>query len=165
MNSFGSFPYTGSLKALHSWAPALEGQQDFLSLLIENMEVKSWDQTLPLACSGAMTSTGDIVEYARYRTLEPLAPLCFIDISISNMTLGGVASGGIFIELPIAPLAVSRTVLYGITNNVGALVGITADAVSTIESKLVRAHRTDNLNWALGATTSIRLTGWYDYGA
>lgn len=159
---FGTYPFTGNLDALHSQRPGIDKIANFLSALSSSMTVKSWDQTTPLTCSGAMTSTGDVIEWARYYTLEPLAKLCFIDIKVSNMTLGGVASSGIYVKLPVSGGVPIRVVLYGQCEGV-ATVGLIASAVSAADPQYVLARRTDAAAFALGATTTIRLTGWYDY--
>lgn len=159
---FGTTPFTGNLAALHSARPGFDKVANFLSALSDSMSVKSWDQPLPLTCTGTMTSAGDKIEWARYYTLEPLAKLCFIDFKVSNMTLGGVASTGIYIKLPLAPSIAQRTVLYG--QGEGAnIIGLIASAASSAESQYVLARRTDAGAFTLGATTTIRLTGWYDY--
>lgn len=162
MSDFGSTPFAGNADTLHSWQPGINKIANLLTILADNMTDKTWDQPLPLTCSGAMTSTGDTVEWARYRTMEPIAKMCFIDIKVSNMTLGGVASTGIYIKLPLAPSVAQRTVLSG--QGEGAnIIGIIASATSSAESQYVIARRTDAAAWTLGATTTIRLTGWYDY--
>lgn len=163
--AFGKFPYTGSLKALHSWAPGLEAQQDFLSELIENARPRSYDIALPITCFGSMTTTGGLVEIAQYQTLEPLAKIMYVEILISGITRGGVASSSMFIPLPpIANANYNTAILPGDGLNAAGVEMILGRPISGVEPNFVAVQRYNGGSWSLDAGNYVRLSGVVKYG-
>lgn len=163
--SFGSFPFAGEKQSLHAWAPPLSQINFFLSQLIENCAPRAWDIPLPLACFGAMTTTGGVVTKAQYFTLEPLVKAAFITIVIEGITRVGPASSAMYVPLPPIPQAnYTTTTLIGDGLNAGGVEVVMARPIAGVGGDILAVQRYSGANWSTDAGNYFRLNGLVYYG-
>lgn len=153
-------PFAGESQTLHSWQPAFLNVSKILAELAENLTGKSFDFAVTY---GGALSGSHTVSWARYRTLEPLCPMCHLDI---NMDIGfsGTAAAYFAIDLPIAPARDRAVELLGAATISSVISVIAAFNETGSDNKKAWVRKADGTNWASAVTSNIRLTGWYDYG-
>lgn len=152
-------PFAGESQSLHSWQPAFINVAQVLAELADNLTVKSYDPTI--AYGGSLAGT-TVVNWARYRTLEPLAKLCYMDVNLTA-SFTGTADARIFMSLPIPPIRPDNPItLKGTVAEGGA--SITVSGRNSTDTALLLMQKESAANWTVSSSVTIWMAGWYDYG-
>lgn len=154
-------PFAGQVQTLHSWQPAFAQIANTIVDLANNLTVKNYDPRITY--EAPLTGTA-VVEWARYRTLEPLAQVCFLDVRLT-ITFGGSAASRFFLELPIPPIREDNPItLKGTVAEGGAPITVTGRNTGSAETAFLIMQKESGANWTVPSTVLISLNGWYDYG-
>lgn len=115
-----------------------------------------WRNWTPVyGATEAMTYTDVQTTYARYLVLDQL---CFFGVSAEGTT-GGTASSALTFTLPVRPLRKKFVLscLVGDSTDVGGFAFI-----DEVGERLAKCSRYDAVNFGLGASRTINVSGFYE---
>ena len=116
-----------------------------------------WFTWVPtFSANGSMTYTGVTPQLGKYRVTGRMIHFVFRALG----TLGGTASNGIHVTLPVTPMALTGQFIPVTGGNNETTLGI--GTLDTIVGR-VTIFRYDSLNFTLGASKSAICQGFYEW--